>query len=188
MTNQVQYQADALEFMVEQHHEARQLLAEIESSTGDTRRKAFERLVRLLAVHETAEEEVVYPVLRWSSEEGARVTETRLAEEDEAKKALSDLEATDTTSAEFDQKFATFKQMLLRHAANEEREVFPRVRACQSPEQLDRLGDAIRVAERTAPTHSHPHGPESAVGNAVFGRFVAIVDRVRDALRSKKYR
>jgi hemerythrin superfamily protein len=185
MPTEARHKPDAIEFLLEQHAQARQLLAEIDGARGEARRKPFERLVRLLAVHETAEEEVIYPVLRWADSESGRVADARLAEEGEAKKALADLESTDIRSAEFDERFATFKQMVLRHAANEEREVFPRVRASRSPDQLVALGDALRAAERVAPTHPHPHGPESATGNLVVGPFVAIVDRVRDALRSK---
>jgi hemerythrin superfamily protein len=183
--SQVGETTDAIQFLLQQHGEARQLLAEIESTQGDPRRKAFERLVRLLAVHETAEEEVVYPVLRLTGEDGARVANARIAEEDEAKKALSDLESTDIASPEFDQRFVAFKQQVLRHAANEEREVFPHLRVTQSTDELERLGTALRAAERVAPTHPHPNAPESAIGNVVLGPFVAIVDRVRDALRDR---
>ena len=178
-------QVDAIELLLQQHNQARKLMIEVESGRGDSKKTAFEQLVRLLAVHETAEEEVVYPVLKLAGDEGARVTEARKAEEDEAKKALSDLESMDMPTREFDEGFRSFRQMVLRHAANEEREVFPRLRASQTPEELERLGNAVRKAERTAPTHPHPHAPESGIGNVVLGPFVAIVDRVRDALRSK---
>ncbi len=178
-------QVDAIELLLQQHNEARRLMTEVESSRFEPKKRAFEQLVRLLAVHETAEEEVVYPVLRLAGDEGSRVADARLAEEDEAKKALSELESTDIAKSEFDDKFRSFRQMVLRHAANEEREVFPRLRAAQTPEELEKLGNAVRKAERTAPTRPHPNAPESAIGNVVLGPFVAIVDRVRDALRSK---
>jgi hypothetical protein len=45
---------------------------------------------------------------------------------------------------------------------------------------------SLEAAEAMAPTHPHPHGAESAVGNMVVGPFVAVVDKVRDALRSRK--
>jgi hypothetical protein len=34
-----------------------------------------------------------------------------------------------------------------------------------------------------APTHAHPHGPNSAIGNMVVGPFAAMVDKVRDKLK-----
>lgn len=175
---------DVIVLLTRQHNEARQLMTEIAESAGLPRKEAFERLVRMLAVHETAEEEVVYPVLR-TINDGEHVADARLAEEDEAKKALSDPESTDIAKPEFDQKFKTFQTMVMRHAANEEREVFPRLRAAQSTDDLERMAKAVQAAERAAPTHPHPHGPESAVGNLVAGPFVAIVDRVRDALRRR---
>jgi hypothetical protein len=33
-----------------------------------------------------------------------------------------------------------------------------------------------------APTHPHPHGPTSGIGNQLVGPFVAMVDKVRDKL------
>jgi hypothetical protein len=71
------------------------------------------------------------------------------------------------------------------HAQNEEREIFPLLRSSQSPEQLAKMAQSVELAERTAPTHPHPHGPESAIGNTLVGPFVAVVDRVRDALRRR---
>ena len=183
MTTETDQKPDAIELLLQQHTEARQLVAEIASAAGDDKKKAFQQLVRLLAVHETAEEEVIHPLVKFVGEDGERVAEARKAEEDEAKSVLSDLESMEIGSAEFEQTFASFKQMLLRHAANEEREVFPRIRATQSPDDLQRLGDALRKAERFAPTHPHPNAPESGLGNVVVGPFVAVVDRVRDALR-----
>jgi hypothetical protein len=34
-----------------------------------------------------------------------------------------------------------------------------------------------------APTHAHKMAPTSATGNVVLGPFVAMVDRVRDAIK-----
>lgn len=45
----------------------------------------------LMAVHETAEEMVVYPALRAEGDDGHRVVESRMAEKDEAKKVPADL-------------------------------------------------------------------------------------------------
>ena len=72
---------------------------------------------------------------------------------------------------------------MLTHARNEEREVFPRLRQSQNAERLEQMAKTVVAAEAVAPTHPHPHGPESAVGNMAVGPFVAVVDRLRDALR-----
>ena len=175
-------QQDAVRFLRDQHDTVRELFARVASSTGDQRRETFEPLVRLLAVHETAEEMVVYPTIRRTSE-GEAIAEARLQEEDEAKKQLAELEKLDVSSAEFDTLFATIRAAVESHAEAEEREVFPLLERITDDEQLQRLGSALRAAEGMAPTHPHKTAPESATGNMLMGPFVAIVDRVRDALR-----
>jgi hypothetical protein len=39
-------------------------------------------------------------------------------------------------------------------------------------------------AQQTAPTHPHPHAPDTPPGNLIVGSMTAVTDRVRDALRS----
>ncbi|MET7443578.1 hemerythrin domain-containing protein, partial [Streptomyces sp. NPDC005568] len=55
---------DVVALLMRQHGDIRNLFDEVEASSGDARQDAFRRLVRLLAVHETAEEEVVHPFVR----------------------------------------------------------------------------------------------------------------------------
>ncbi|MBE1604725.1 hemerythrin domain-containing protein [Actinopolymorpha pittospori] len=73
-----------VELLVEQHEQIRTLIAQVRSETGDLRRERFEDLVRLLAVLETAEEEVVHPRARREIANGERVVEARLNEESQA--------------------------------------------------------------------------------------------------------
>jgi hemerythrin superfamily protein len=176
---------DVVDLLLTQHTEVRSLFGQIRGTTGKAKKGSFDRLVNLLAVHETAEEMVVYPTVRSTGPDGDRLADARTAEESEAKDALSDLEKTDINGPEFDTKLQAFEQLVDSHARNEEQEIFPLLRESQSPEQLTKMADAVQAAERVAPTHPHPRGPESAVGNVVVGPFVAVVDRVRDALRSR---
>ena len=173
---------DAVGFLQSQHDEVRRLFQAVEGASGDARRDPFQHLVRLLAVHETAEEMVVYPAVATSGDEGRAIAEARRQEEDQAKKMLSDLEKLDLSSAAFDQQLGAVQQAVLSHAAAEEREVFPLLRQEQDPARLQRMTSALKVAECLAPTHPHKTAPESAVGNLLVGPFVAMVDRTRDAL------
>jgi hemerythrin superfamily protein len=59
-------------------------------------------LVRLLAVHESAEEQILHPAARHDA--GDSVVDARLHEEDEAKHILSDLYDLGTDNPEFDTK------------------------------------------------------------------------------------
>jgi hemerythrin superfamily protein len=175
---------DAVDFLKEQHDQVRQLFETIRRSSGDERREAFETVVRLLAVHETAEEEVVYPALRMVAPDGKSIAEARKAEEDRAKKMLAGLESLGTDADEFDARFTELRDAVLEHAELEETQVFPALREHQSDTSLRGMVVALTAAEAVAPTHPHRLAPESATGNLVAGPFVAIVDRVRDAVRA----
>ena len=176
---------DAVDLLTAQHEEVRQLFSQIQGG-GPGRKDTFECLVRLLAMHETAEEEVIYPALRRTGPDGEQVAEARKAEEDEAKTMLSDLEKLGVDGEGFDAQLETFRMSVLAHAENEERVVFPRLRQSLDAESLQSMRTALETAEAMAPTHPHPHGPESALGNILVGPFVAVVDKVRDAMRSRK--
>jgi hypothetical protein len=86
----------------------------------------------------------------------------------------------------FDAQLETVRLAVLDHAAAEKREVFPLLRQSMDAETLRSMRNALEAAEAMAPTHPHPHGPESAIGNLIVGPFVAVVDKVRDALPSGK--
>ena len=162
------------------HQEIRSLLAEVESATeAQSRREAFDRLVRKLAGHETAEEMVVRPTVRAAG--GDDVANRRNHEEDRAKTALSELERLGPDAPGFPATLEAFKAEVLTHAEREEQEEHPLLEA-ESQQRLRTLAEAFRAAEATAPTHPHPHGPQSAIGNVVVGPAVAVIDRVRDAV------
>jgi hemerythrin superfamily protein len=174
---------DVAQFIRDQHHEIKRLLSEVDGQQGEDRRNVFENLVRLLAVHETAEEEVIYPVIRRQTG-GDEIADARTGEESEAKRMLAHLEKLDADSDEFAPRFAVLRDAVLRHATSEEATVLPLLERTQDEDMLDRMGRAVQVAQKLAPTHPHPHGPDSALGNLAVGPLAAVVDRTRDALRN----
>jgi hemerythrin superfamily protein len=176
-------QKDAVSFLKDQHRDVRDLFTAIAEANGDERRDQFETLVRLLAVHETAEEMVIYPTIRAEGERGERVAEARLSEEDEAKKMLADLEKLDPSASEFDELLKRFRTAVETHAEREEQEAFPLLESVADDDRLGRMTSALKVVEGLAPTHPHKTAPEGALGNMLVGPFVAMVDRVRDAIR-----
>jgi hemerythrin superfamily protein len=174
-------ETDAVELLIHQHEEIRGLLQEVDKTKGDRRVEAFERLRRLLAVHETAEEEIVHPVARRSLKNGHRMIDARLEEENEGKKMLQALEKMGPSARGFDALFAEFRKAVLEHAEHEEREEFAELRTHSSGERRV-MSAAIKVAEATAPTHPHP-GVETATRNMLVGPFASVADRIRDVVR-----
>ncbi|HVW35255.1 MAG TPA: hemerythrin domain-containing protein [Acidimicrobiia bacterium] len=171
---------DVVDLIKGQHGQVKSLFATLRTANGKAATKAFDDLRAMLAVHETAEEEIIYPALRGLGFDD--IVEARLAEEDEAKKTLADLEKMGPTAAGFAGELAAFEKAVLAHADAEETHVLPRLEQGIEPEERQKMALAVLAAEAVAPTHAHKMAPTSATGNLVVGPFVAIVDRVRDAI------
>ncbi|REE99829.1 hemerythrin domain-containing protein [Thermomonospora umbrina] len=172
-------ETDVVDLLQRQHEEIRGLFSQVLESTGRERRDAFRRLVRLLAVHETAEEEIVHPLVRRTGSDGERIVEERLREEREAKVLLSTMEGLDVDEPAFLRGLTELREAVLGHANAEERLEFPLVRDAFGEPERRALALAVRTAEATAPTHPHP-GTESARRNLLTGPAVAVADRTRD--------
>ncbi|GAA3392457.1 hemerythrin domain-containing protein [Cryptosporangium minutisporangium] len=171
---------DVVDLLLDQHQQIKALFAQVKAADGDAKRDAFRQLVRLLAVHEAAEEQVVHPAARDGA--GEAVVAARLHEESDAKKVLSDLHDLGTDAPDFDVRFAAFERAVLQHAAHEEQEEFPELRRTTDAARLRRMTGAVKAAEAVAPTRPHPAAGESALGNMLAGPPLALFDRMRDAV------
>ena len=172
---------DLIGEILKDHSEIKALFAEVESAAAEEKQQAFNALLRKLIVHETAEQELVHPLLEKA---GAKIQmEHRLEEEHQGEEMLIKLQDMGTGSPQFDSTLAKLKEDVTRHAGLEEQEEHPKLRAEVDASLLEKLGRAFRAAEATAPTRPHPNGPSSPVGQMLTGPFVAIVDRARDAIR-----
>jgi hemerythrin superfamily protein len=174
---------DVVALLMRQHGDIRNLFDEVEQSKGEERRDAFRRLVRLLAVHETAEEEVVHPFARRAFAGGEQVVKDRLAEERAAKETLADLDDMDTEDPDFVSRLQALRTDVQEHARAEERYEFAHIRRSTDVTNLAAMAKAVRAAEAMAPTRPHP-GVESAAANLTLGPVTALMDRARDAVRN----
>jgi hemerythrin superfamily protein len=180
MTSEVN-DTDVVDEILKDHAEIKSLFTQVESAQGDQKQEAFDSLVRKLIVHETAEQELVHPLLEKA---GAKIQmEHRLEEEHQGEEMLAKLQDMGTGSPEFDTTFARLKEDVIRHAGLEEQEEHPKLRAEVDADRLQRMGKAFRAAEATAPTRPHPNAPSSPAAKMATGPFVATVDRARDAIR-----
>jgi hemerythrin superfamily protein len=173
---------DVVDLLLRQHQEIRSLFARVQTAGDDQREELFHQLVALLAVHETAEEEVVHPRAR-RTESGEQVVEARLGEEHRAKELLSTLNDMGPKADGFDTLLVQLRDDVLAHAAHEEQEEFPRLRRDCSADELRGMALAVRAAEALAPTRPHA-GVESATANLLLGPPLAIMDRARDLIRT----
>jgi hemerythrin superfamily protein len=174
---------NVVDLLLDQHNQIKSLFDQVAMAQGTRKRELFEDLVRLLAVHETAEEEVVHPTARRSIDGGDQVVEQRLAEEDEAKHALAELYDLGVEHPDFDARLAMLAQAVIAHATREETEEFVYLRQNVSAANLRRMAGALKAAEAGAPTRPHPMAGESATANLLAGPPMAVFDRMRDAVR-----
>jgi hemerythrin superfamily protein len=177
---------DVLGMLLAQHGQIRELFGQVSEASGERKREMFDDLVRLLAVHETVEEELVHPLARRKVEGGETVVEARLEEEQQAKRALAELYDLGPDHADFNVRLGRLRDAVLEHAEHEEREEFASLRKNVDADRLRRMAGAMRVAEKLAPTRPHPNSPRSAAGNMVLGPPMALFDRIRDAIRESR--
>ncbi|SEL13224.1 hemerythrin domain-containing protein [Rhodococcus maanshanensis] len=174
---------DVIQFLVGQHEQIKALFETVLARSGKAREQSFFELRRLLAIHETAEEEVIHPRARRELDNGEPLIEDRLEEEHEAKVALAELETLDVDSDEFTRKITELQAAVLEHAEHEENEEFERLRKSLTDAELARMTNSVELAEAVAPTRPHP-GVESKAENLLVGPFAAMLDRARDAIDS----
>lgn len=172
-----------VQMLLADHRHAEQVLQGFTDTTADQKDDAFCELTYTLVRHEVAEEEVVYPALRRYVDGGDDLADMRIAEQSKAEELLAEMEEAGVDSAEFPAMFTTLRSEVLAHAEAEEQSVFPELTTCISPDELLELGRRYSRAKKLAPTHPHPHSPDTPPGDLVMGPVAEVVDRVRDAVR-----
>jgi hypothetical protein len=130
------------------HREIEQMLAKVESASGNTRRQAFDRLATKMKAHESAEEQVVHPLAK---QEGYADTVDELVDEEmTASKALEKLQGLDVDSDAFERAFSELKRDVLAHAQQEERDEHPGLMEDTPAEELERRAELFEQAEQNA--------------------------------------
>lgn len=177
---------DAVDVLTRQHAQIRRAFAKA-ALPGPGRRKAFERLVRLLAVHEAAEEAHVHPLARRVMHVGKAVAARRRQEEKDAKKLLVALWRTGPHGRGYLRGLARLAVAVQRHAAREEREEFAALRRSVGRARLCVTGVEVRLARVYAPTRPH-RWVNNEAANKLAAPLFGPVDRGLDAARHLRAR
>lgn len=177
-----QHRGDVVELLLDQHRVIRELCDEVSSAAEADREQPFRSLLRLLAVHEAVEEELVHPYVKRRVAGAKDAVAERVEEEREVNKMLAALDALGPTNPGFAELFRRFRTALLAHADKEESSEFAGIRSVTSPAERSAMAAAVRLASSLAPTHPHP-GNESATRALLVGTPMAMIDRARDLLR-----
>ncbi len=141
---------DALQLLKEDHEKVKRMLEELDATTEraeKTRTETFERLKRDLTIHETIEEEILYPALK----EFAKTKDITLEAFEEhhvVDLIVAELGATPVTDETWGAKLTVMKENLEHHIEEEEDDMFKKARQVMDHNELVELGDQMGARKK----------------------------------------
>ncbi|MEU6809986.1 hemerythrin domain-containing protein [Streptomyces sp. NPDC046831] len=178
---------DVIQELTTDHREVEEIFAQIEAlPTGDSRRKdlADQATIELVR-HSVAEEMHLYPAVRQHVRDGDAIADREIQDHSEAERTMKDLEGCPAEDPRFDELMGRLMRQIREHVTDEEENLFPLLRQATGPEDLERLGEKVRMAKKTAPTRPHPAAPDTPPANKLLAPGAGLVDRIRDALSGR---
>jgi iron-sulfur cluster repair protein YtfE (RIC family) len=136
---------DALTLLKDDHDKVKKMLGELDGTTEralKTRPELLEKLKTSLTVHETIEEEILYPALREFSKTKAIALEG-YEEHHVVDEIMAELEDTPAGDETWAAKFTVMKENLEHHIEEEETDMFPKARQVMDRSELNELGDRL---------------------------------------------
>lgn len=181
------YGGNVIAELTADHREVEELFERIEGQPvgHPDRRQLVDQLTSELVRHAVAEEMHLYPSVRRHVPDGDELADKELADHGGIERILKALEERDAGDPEFNDLVAKLKFEVAAHVREEESELFPKLTAACSPEELDTLGELVRRAKETAPTWPHPSMPDTPPADKLLAPGAGLVDRVRDLLSGR---
>ncbi|MFA9432230.1 hemerythrin domain-containing protein [Egicoccus sp. AB-alg2] len=176
---------NALDLLARDHREVEDLFTQYEATT-DTERKTeiAHQVVHDLAVHGEIEELRFYPRLREVLDNGDALADEAIEEHLAIKNTLNDLDSMTAEDDGFDDRMRELMAEVRHHVQEEEGELFTGLRQALDEEELQTLGEKLERARSMVPTRPHPGAPTSPGAKAAASPPVALIDRIRDAIRN----
>ncbi|HWE71350.1 MAG TPA: hemerythrin domain-containing protein [Acidimicrobiales bacterium] len=171
-----------IDLLLADHEQVERLFEQMIDGEVDLWPQRFCELRERLVQHEAAEEVVVYPALRQVDPAGGSIADSRLREQAAAEKMLEEMEGMDEGDPAFAEALPALQAAVLEHAEAEEEQVFPRLERFVDPGVLLEMGEKYQAAKSSAPTHPHPHIPNTPPVNRLLAPVAAVADRMRDAI------
>jgi hemerythrin superfamily protein len=138
---------DALELLKQDHQAVKSLFDQIDDAEdAKQRKKLFDQIDTELNVHAHIEETVFYPEMQ-KIDELKDMVEEALEEHQEVKTLLEEIERLDPEGEQFSASVEELMENVEHHVAEEEDEMFPKVRERCDQATLDRLGDQLESAK-----------------------------------------
>jgi hemerythrin superfamily protein len=140
---------NALEVLKQDHQKVKGLFQEIRQATDEAKRKElFDKIDTELEMHAHIEETVFYPAIEEHEEFKGMVAEA-LEEHKKAKTLLDELEELGADNHDFGSKLQLLMEAVEHHVAEEEGEMFPKIRELLEEDGLEQLGQDLESAKGT---------------------------------------
>lgn len=178
---------NVIDELVTDHREVEEIFGKIEAlAPGHKNRKLHaDQATMELVRHSVAEEAYLYPAVRKHVPGGDTLADQELEDHAQAERLMKELESREADDPEFDRLMGMLMSEIRAHIADEEENLFPRLRASCPADALDDLGDKVRQAKKTAPTRPHPSAPDKPPANKMLAPGIGLVDRLRDTLTGR---
>jgi hemerythrin-like domain-containing protein len=182
---------DALTFLREDHKSVLGMLEVLDGAPSGSGAKAsgLETMVTNLIIaesqHEAAEEQFFWPAVRKALDNGDELADEAIAQEQEGKKLLQQLEDSEPGEPEYHQALQDFVKAGREHISYEQDVVFPAFEAAVSREEREMIGEKLEAAKKIGPTRPHPDTPPSSIVQKTMGVAAATVDHIRDAVSGR---
>lgn len=141
-----------------------------------------EQLIIEESKHEAVEEQFFWPSVREVVQDGNRLADEAIGQEEQAKHMLDQLRKMSANNVEFESLLSRFIVDGREHIAYEENQVWPGMRKMLTPEQAEELGNKLEMGKKTAPTRPHPKTPPKPGLLKTAGAGVGLMDKMRDAI------
>jgi hemerythrin superfamily protein len=138
---------NALDLLIEDHQRVKQLFEQAQQIRDNQQKKElFDQIDMELAIHAEIEETIFYPALEEHNELKDMVREAR-REHEEVEQLLLEIEDLATEDTDFTSQLAELEESVEHHVAEEEGEMFPKVREIFDNDTLERLGKDLESAK-----------------------------------------
>lgn len=174
---------DIIDLIKQDHREVEQLFEDFREGRGD-RPELAQKIISELSQHAAVEEQVLYPVAKSAIPDGAGLVEHSLEEHQEAEELMARMEEGGLDDGALGERMAKLESDVSDHVEDEEQDLLPKLREHLDDEKREKMGSLFEQAKKMAPTHPHPHAPNTPPGNLAAGPMAGVADKVRDLVSS----
>ena len=142
---------NALDLLEDDHKKVKKLLEDADSTTErgvKTRAELFGRIRKEMKVHETIEEEILYPALK-EHPKAKEVVLEGYEEHHVVDEIMGELGATDFDDERWGAKLSVMKENIEHHIEEEEEDMFKKARQIFDADELEQMGERMKERKET---------------------------------------